>query len=75
MLARAAYTLRVKSRRERIENGRAASVCPQCGSNLGERRIGTGSFADGIFCRLECLVTFHGDHFRERAQAASHSPN
>ncbi len=62
-------------KREAIAEGREAGTCPECGKALDERRVGTGAFADGVFCSLECLVAFHGDHFRERVRAASRSLN
>lgn len=35
-------------------------VCPKCGAELTEtRRYGSGSLADGIFCSLSCMSTYH----------------
>ena len=43
--------------------------CPHCHQPLGEERVGSGRFADGVFCSLDCLGTFHDDYFRERIRS------
>jgi hypothetical protein len=42
----------------RIEDARQRGVCPNCGKPLGDRRVGTGSLAEGEFCSLGCLSRF-----------------
>lgn len=53
-------------KRERVRLAREEEVCPQCGRSLDASRVGTGAFADGVFCSLECLTTFHEDYYRDR---------
>lgn len=65
---------------ERIRAAAQEDRCPQCGEALGRtpeegRRVGTGSFADGVFCGLECLSEFHGEYYSERIEHGLPSPN
>lgn len=62
--------------RERVEEARRLDVCPQCGVQLTEKnRVGSGSFADGVFCSLECLTTFHAGYFEKRKDEGGFSTN
>lgn len=54
------------SKEERIASAADADRCPECGAPLGDSRVGSGRIADGIFCSLACLSTFHADHFELR---------
>jgi hypothetical protein len=53
-------------KRARIEDARRRDVCPNCGEQLADERVGSGSLAAGVFCSLECLARFHADYFEER---------
>jgi hypothetical protein len=58
-------------KRERIEKAGRDGRCPQCEKRLEQDRIGTGALADGTFCSIECLATFHDDYLQMR----THQPD
>jgi ribosomal protein L37AE/L43A len=64
-----------KEKRARIEKAREREECPNCGKQLTSKRVGSGSFADGVFCGLDCLASFHADYFQERRDYGSPSDN
>jgi hypothetical protein len=55
-------------KRERIARARERGICPECGQPLPPppAPVGTGRHADGLFCGLECLASFHGDYLEQR---------
>jgi hypothetical protein len=62
-------------KRARIAAARGNDVCPNCGKPLGANRVGSGSYADGVFCSLEYLSTFHADYLEERRDYGNPSSN
>lgn len=47
-------------KRVRIEWGGEKKKCPCCGLNINPGTgVGSGSWADGIFCSLDCYTRFH----------------
>lgn len=62
-------------RRATIEDARRRDVCPECGRRLGENRVGSGAFEDGVFCSLGCLTSFHGEYFAKRRTEGGFSAN
>lgn len=41
--------------------------CAFCGSSLENKKIfGSGSFADGLFCSLDCYARLHGSRKRKK---------
>jgi hypothetical protein len=66
---------RAHQKRMQIAEANGANLCPQCARPLSPRPVSSGAMADGLFCGLDCLVTFHADYFAERARASSPSQN
>lgn len=65
-----------EEKRRRIDEANADDRCPRCGQPIApESRVGSGRISDGYFCSLDCIATFHEDHFRERARASRRSQN
>lgn len=51
----------------RIEWSVATRHCAYCGTDLKDRKIvGSGSFADGLFCSLDCYAMFYGNRVRKQ---------
>jgi hypothetical protein len=64
-------------KRRAIERARAQGVCPACGRTLPPvpEPVGTGRLADGLFCGLDCLASFHDDYFEERRELGTPTDN
>lgn len=62
-------------KRARIEDARLREVCPNCGQPLGDDRVGSGSFADGVSCSLTCLASFHDEYFQQRRELGGSTDN
>jgi hypothetical protein len=62
-------------KREQIEDARLREICPHCGKPLGDDRVGSGSLADGVFCSLACLSSFHDEYFQARRDYGTPSSN
>jgi hypothetical protein len=62
-------------RADLIRRAAQDGVCPQCGVALDNNRVGSGRLADGVFCSLGCMTTFHEDYYRERLDFGLPSDN
>ena len=62
-------------KRAQIEDARLREVCPRCGQPLGDDRVGSGSLADGVFCSLACLSSFHDEYFQQRRDLGTPTDN
>ena len=65
---------------ERIRAAAKQDCCPERGDARGrtpeeDRRVGTGSVADGALCGLKCLSAFHSEQYSERIDRGLPSPN
>jgi hypothetical protein len=58
-------------RQAQIEDACRRGVCPNCGEPLGNRQVGTGSLAEGVFCSLGCLSQFDFDGGEEHVDGDS----
>jgi hypothetical protein len=64
-----------EGKQERIAAAAREGNCPECGCRLDRDRIGSGRLADGVFCSLDCLASFHVDYFESRRRASAPSEN
>ena len=71
-----AMTSDEEHRRRLIMKGRERGTCPQCQKVIAEGKgVGTGSFADGLFCSLKCQGEFHRSYYEQRAREGGSSLN
>jgi hypothetical protein len=63
------HTARGESQSARIEWSVSKRRCAFCGADLRNARIvGTGSFADGLFCSLDCYANFRAKDIADGLQ-------
>lgn len=64
-------------KRTQIEEERTRRLCPACSKPLPAPPgpVGTGRHADGLFCGIECLASFHEDYSEQRRDFGTPSDN
>jgi len=53
-----------------LRDCRVRQICPFCKKALGsDKRFGTGSFKDGVFCSFDCVARYRESEIKQKLRS------